>query len=67
MRLEQFRENPDGSANFSIEGLTQEEADAFIRLGIIKALEDGIKEAQEKFTPDKDFNDEDNIAVGGTD
>jgi hypothetical protein len=67
MKLERFRDNPDGSADFLIEDMTQEEIDALVRLGLIRAIEEGIKEAQEKFTPDKDFNDEDNIAVGGTD
>jgi len=67
MKLERFRDNPDGSADFLIEDLTQEETDALVRLGLIRAIEAGIKEAQEKFTPDKDFEDEDNIAVGGTD
>jgi hypothetical protein len=67
MKLERFRDNPDGSADFLIEDMTQEETDALVRLGLIRAIEAGIKEAQEKFTPDKDFEDEDSIAVGGTD
>jgi len=67
MKLERFRDNPDGSADFLIEDMTQEEIDALVRLGLIRAIENGIKEAQEQFTPDKDFEDEDSIAVGGTD
>ena len=67
MKLERFRDNPDGSADFLIEDMTQEEIDALVRLGLIRAIEAGIKEAKEQFTPDKDFEDEDSIAVGGTD
>jgi hypothetical protein len=59
MKLERFRDNPDGSADFLIEDLTPEETDALVRLGLIRAIENGIKEAKEKFTPDKDFEDED--------
>ena len=39
MKVEQFRENPDGSADFNISDMTEEEAQTFIRLGIVKALE----------------------------
>jgi hypothetical protein len=67
MKLERFRDNPDGSADFLIEDLTPEETDALIRLGIIKAIEDGIKWAQEQCTPKEDFTDESSEAVGGTD
>jgi hypothetical protein len=59
MKLERFRDNPDGSADFLIEDLTPEETDALVRLGIIKAIEDGIKWAQEQCTPTEDFEDED--------
>jgi hypothetical protein len=56
MKLEMIRENEDGSADFTIEDLTPEQTQAFVRLGIIKALEDGIKEAQSKYNPDvEDF------------
>jgi hypothetical protein len=59
MKLEMIRENEDGSADFAIEDLTPEQTQAFVRLGIIKALEDGIKEAQSKYNPDiEDFEDE---------
>jgi hypothetical protein len=59
MKLEMIRENEDGSADFTIEDLTPEQTQAFVRLGIIKALEDGIKEAQSKYNPDvEDFEDE---------
>jgi len=67
MKLERFRDNPDGSADFLIEDMTQEEIDALVRLGLIRAIEAGIKEAHELFTPKEDFTDEDSIAVGGTD
>lgn len=50
MRLEQLAENPDGSADFSISDLTEEEVMSFVRLGIIKALEDALKDAA-KYDP----------------
>jgi hypothetical protein len=56
-----IRENEDGSADFTFD-LTPEMMEALLRYGIIKALEAGIKEAQEKYTPD-----EDSIKVGETD
>jgi hypothetical protein len=46
-----IRENEDGSADFDISGITPEVRDAFVRLGIIKALEDAIKRAEEEYTP----------------
>lgn len=46
MRLEAIKENPDGSADYMIEDLTDEEATALIRLGIIKALETAIENAR---------------------
>jgi hypothetical protein len=64
MKLERFRDNPDGSADFLIEDMTQEEIDALVRLGLIRAIENGIKEAQEKFTPTEDLTDENSTAVG---
>ena len=67
MKLERFRDNPDGSADFLIEDMTQEEIDALVRLGLIRAIENGIKEAQEKFTPKEDLTDENSTAIGGTD
>jgi hypothetical protein len=67
MKLERFRDNPDGSADFLIEDLTPEETEALVRLGLIRAIEAGIKEAQEKFTPKEDFTDESSTTVGGTD
>lgn len=66
MKLERFRDNPDGSADFLIEDMKQEEIDALVRLGLIRAIENGIKEAQEKFTPKEDLTDENSTAVGGT-
>lgn len=50
MKLEQLRENPDGSADFNISDLTEEEVMSFVRLGIIKALEDAIEDAK-KYDP----------------
>jgi hypothetical protein len=46
MKLEPIRENPDGSADYMIKDLTDEEATALIRLGIIKALETAIENAK---------------------
>jgi hypothetical protein len=54
-----IRENEDGSADFSIEDLTPEQTQAFVRLGIIKALEDALKLAEEEYTPPNEgFEDE---------
>jgi hypothetical protein len=53
MKLEQFKENPDGSADFNISDITEEEAQAFIRLGIVKALEIAMIEAK-KYDPNID-------------
>ena len=50
MKLEQWRENPDGSADFNISDMTEEEAQTFIRLGIVKALEIAMVEAK-KYDP----------------
>lgn len=46
MKLEQIKENPDGSADFTITEITDEEANALIRMGIIKALETAIEDAK---------------------
>jgi hypothetical protein len=51
MKLEQWTENPDGSADFNISDMTEEETQAFIRLGIVKALEIAIVEAK-KYDPE---------------
>jgi hypothetical protein len=53
VKLEQWKENPDGSADFNISDMTEEEAQAFIRLGIVKALEIAIVEAK-KYDPEID-------------
>lgn len=50
MKLEQTAENPDGSADFIISDMTEEEVQSFVRLGIIKALEDAIEDAK-KYDP----------------
>lgn len=50
MKLEQIAENPDGSADFSISDMTEEEVQSFVRLGIIKALEEALKDAK-KYDP----------------
>jgi hypothetical protein len=54
MKIKEIKENLDGSADFMIEDLTDEEATAFIRLGIIKALEMGIEESQKYEVKDED-------------
>ena len=56
MKLEQIAENPDGSADFSISDLTEEEVMSFVRLGIIKALEDALKDAA-KYDPNLVINE----------
>jgi hypothetical protein len=53
MKLEQWRENPDGSADFNISDMTEEEVQSFIRLGIVKALEIALVEAK-KYDPNID-------------
>ena len=58
MRLEQLAENPDGSADFSISDMTEEEVQSFVRLGIIKALEDALKDAA-KYDPNLLVKNED--------
>jgi hypothetical protein len=50
MRVNLLQENPDGSADFNISDMTEEETQAFIRLGIVKALEIAIVEAK-KYDP----------------
>jgi hypothetical protein len=50
MKLEQLNENPDGSVDFSISDLTDEEVMSLVRLGIIKALEEAIEDAK-KYDP----------------
>lgn len=50
MKLEQTVENPDGSADFIISDMTDEEVMSFVRLGIVKALEDAIEDAK-KYDP----------------
>ena len=50
MKLEQTAENPDGSADFIISDMTDEEVMSFVRLGIVKALEDAIEDAK-KYDP----------------
>jgi hypothetical protein len=46
VKLEPIKENPDGSADYMITELTEEETTALLRLGIIKALETAIEEAK---------------------
>ena len=50
MKLEQTAENPDGSVDFIISDMTDEEVMSFVRLGIVKALEDAIEDAK-KYDP----------------
>jgi hypothetical protein len=51
MKLEQWKENLDGSVDFNISDMTEEETQAFLRLGIVKALEIAIFEAK-KYDPE---------------
>ena len=50
MKFEQTAENTDGSADFIISDMTDEEVMSFVRLGIVKALEDAIEDAK-KYDP----------------
>ncbi len=50
MRVEQVQSNEDGSTDYVILDMTEEETTAFVRLGIIKALEDAIEDAK-KYDP----------------
>ena len=50
MRLEQTADNPDGSVDFIISDMTEEEVMSFVRLGIVKALEEAIEDAK-KYDP----------------
>jgi hypothetical protein len=45
MKVEFIKEHEDGSASFMID-MNDEEAVAFIRLGLIAALEQGIEDAK---------------------
>ncbi|CAB5222515.1 hypothetical protein UFOVP371_13 [uncultured Caudovirales phage] len=45
MKVEFIKEHEDGSASFSID-MNDEETSAFIRLGLIAALEQGVKDAE---------------------
>lgn len=52
--IQMIKENADGSADF-VFNLSAEYTEALLRFGIIKALEAGIKEAQENYTPSEDI------------
>ena len=54
MKLEAIKENPDGSADFMITEITDEEATGLLRLGIIKALEEAIENAKKYEVIDED-------------
>jgi hypothetical protein len=54
MKVEQFRENFDGNADFNISDMTEEEAQTFIRLGIVKALEIAMILMAKKYDPNID-------------
>lgn len=56
MKLEPIKENPDGSADFIITEITEEEATSLLRLGIIKALEEAIEDAK-KYDPNLVVNE----------
>jgi hypothetical protein len=53
MKVELFKENFDGGADFNISDMTEEEAKTFIRLGIVKALEIAMS-ASKKSVPNID-------------
>jgi hypothetical protein len=53
MKVNLLQENFDGSADFNISDMTEEEAQTFIRLGIVKALEIAMVEAK-KYDPNID-------------
>jgi hypothetical protein len=65
MEVALIRENPDGSADFAFE-MTKKEVTAMVQLGIITALKNGIKEAQEKYDPFYDSQQME-LDFGGTD
>lgn len=50
MRIEELKGNVDGSTDYVILDMTEEETTAFVRLGIVKALEDAIEDAK-KYDP----------------
>jgi hypothetical protein len=53
MKVNLLQENFDGSVDFNISDMTEEEAQTFIRLGIVKALEIAMVEAK-KYDPNID-------------
>jgi hypothetical protein len=53
MEVTLIKENPDGSADFTFD-MTKEEVTAMVQLGILTALQNAIKEAQEKYDPEYD-------------
>ena len=57
MRIEELKGNVDGSTDYVILDMTEEETTAFVRLGIVKALEDAIEDAK-KYDPNLVVNNE---------
>ena len=55
MQVNLIKENEDGSADFSFE-LNEEEKAAFIRLGILSALESAVKDSA-KLVPESTANE----------
>lgn len=47
-----LQENLDGSADY-VFNLNKEQQSALLRYGIIKAIEAGIQEAKERYTPEE--------------
>lgn len=50
MRIEELKGNVDGSTDYIILDMTEDETAAFVRLGIVKALEEAIEDAK-KYDP----------------
>ncbi len=55
IKVELVSENPDGSAVFNLD-LSNEDQIAFIRLGVITAIKQGIEEAK-KYSPEYKGNE----------
>lgn len=56
MSVELIKENEDGSADYVFH-MTDDQRDALLRYGIMKAIEAGIEEARKKYTPEENNED----------
>lgn len=63
MHVELLKENDDGSADYVFH-MTDEQREALLRYGIMKAIEAGIEEARLKYTPSDTDNYEVNHLCG---